>query len=386
MPRLHVLFVDDDQGYIADFMEYCDGASVAGRDVVASSTDSFDNAESLISSERIDAIIVDLHEEGGDEHRGEGVLAKVKKTRFVPVVFYTGHAERLAHLENGEAFVAVVKKTDGFEAVFGKLEALLSRPVHVMQSAMRAVLDEAEASFLWGFVQRHSDILEADNRQHLLAGLLADRLSMFLKTEGLELLLTRLGGAATASVVHPITYYLIPPAGRAIRACDLVREPTSGIISLVLTPSCDLAEQVDGTRTAAQVLLVRALPLESAAIKYFDKWKQSSDAGSRTEREPDQRTKLKKFMANNTGPERYYFLPGFDSVPDLVLDFQSTYSEPYDEVSLYQRLAGLAAPHAQEIRNRFVRWVGRVGVPNLDTEYVIDRVRARLQELDGGGD
>lgn len=369
MPEFRILFIDDDPEYTKDFEEFCETQSMGDREIRATTTGSFVEGERLLADGPFDALVVDLHEQGGDAHRGEHVLDRVKAMRFMPVVFYTGHAERLAQVELEQSFVGVVKKTDGFNAVFEKLGVLRSKPAHTLREAMRHVLDEIEASFFWGFVQRHADVLDAGGKEHMLAGLLADRLGAFLQAEGAERLLSGMGFSKPVlapTKVHPITYYMIPPIGTRVRTCELLKKKNAGTFALILTPACDLALQADGTRRAESVLLVTAHPL-AAGIPAYKKWSNSTSK--------DRDEALAKFMGNNSGPEQYHFLPGIDTLPDLVLDFQKTVAIQYCELDDYERLAALASPHAQEVRNRFVRWVGRVGTPVLDADYVIARLR-----------
>lgn len=374
MSEFHILFIDDDPDYVSMFESYCEDLPFEGSAIRVTTTHSFDMGEQLLTEGRFDALVVDLHEEGGDAYRGERVLELVQRKQFVPVVIHTGHAEHVAHLESDQAFVGVVKKTDGFKEVFRKLSTLHNKPAHAMRRALRAMLDEMEAMFLWGFVQRHTDVLEGAGKEHMLAQLLADRLSVFLQAEGGRLLLARMnvsGGVVPSYRVHPITCYVIPTIGDHVRTCELLKRQSDGVISLVLTPECDLVLQSDGTRRARSVLLVGARSLSAGGIAAYEKFCQSPETSENKKR-------LAGFLSNTSIPEQNYFLPGIDEVPDLVLDFQATNVIRYDELGGYTRIAALAAPFAQEVRNRFARWVGRVGTPNLDTDYLMDRIKTRI--------
>ncbi len=77
-------------------------------------------------------------------------------------------------------------------------------------------------------------------------------------------------------------------------------------------------------------------------------------------------------------PDRYHFLPGVMSFPDLVTDFQSskmvTYEQLNDPVS-YKHIASLDSPFSECLLTRFIRYYGRIGTPDIDLDIVLNRLK-----------
>src|SRR5690606_26980968 len=115
------LCVDDDEAIarqISDFLtEWTRDNPFSGGFEVEIET-RFDRAIERLRVERVDLVTLDLHgdgdpdpqkaEDGGEEQVGRKILEQLKKIRAVPVIFYTGFAEKIAGLESG--VVRVVKK------------------------------------------------------------------------------------------------------------------------------------------------------------------------------------------------------------------------------------------------------------------------------------
>ena len=137
---------------------------------------------------------------------------------------------------------------------------------------------------------------------------------------------------------------------------------------VLLTPACDLAHE----GKAEFVLLASAFRLDSN--EHFKKWYQSRDdkhpKGTNTPW-----NKLSKDFLRSTS--RYYYLPRFRDIPDLVVDFQNVVSVSWDSYQEnYNTIASLASPFVESLLTQHAHYRGRIGVPDLN----LDAVRARLSE------
>ena len=74
---------------------------------------------------------------------------------------------------------------------------------------------------------------------------------------------------------------------------------------------------------------------------------------------------------------RHYFLPGALDFPDLVLDFQQTRSLPIDALRDLTKVATLDSPFAEAVVSSYVRFLGRVGTPDLDVDKVLDGLKSK---------
>jgi hypothetical protein len=75
-----------------------------------------------------------------------------------------------------------------------------------------------------------------------------------------------------------------------------------------------------------------------------------------------------------SGPDRFHLLPGFCQLPDLVVDFQKLEPFPLKDLKAMKCVATLASPYAESLASRFLRYVGRLGTPDLDVEFVMKRL------------
>ena len=88
---------------------------------------------------------------------------------------------------------------------------------------------------------------------------------------------------------------------------------------------------------------------------------------------------LQALLRNNrqdNQSERFFFLPGALSLPDLVVDFQHLVTLQRGHMGELERLAPLDSPFAEALLARFTRYFGRLGTPDLDVAVLLQRLRA----------
>ena len=166
-------------------------------------------------------------------------------------------------------------------------------------------------------------------------------------------------------------YYVMPP----VEPAPLVGDVYQGQIGehngqwVLLTPSCDM---VTGREKAALVLLARCLQL-TEQVEY-QQWRDGLPTPSRIIN-----GKLQDLLRNNrrdSQSERFLFLPGALSLPDLVVDFQQLVTLQRERMGGLERLASLDSPFAEALLARFTRYFGRLGTPDLDVAVLLQRLRA----------
>lgn len=363
------LVVEDNETIAGELLEaipsFVDAPDTAKADLCKT----FEAAAERLNADRYDLIILDLKDDSAawdlsdDNPAGLKVFEDLKKSRFVPVVFYTA----LAHKVRAEqtSFVRVVEKTEGLERVKQEVQRVLGTQL----PALARQVEEIQRSYMWDFVSKHWKEFDAPQDQADLAYLLARRLALSLQKEARKLARKIAGKSipiADPKNIHPMEMYVRPPIGPNRLAGDILRGtvgPETGFW-LVMTPSCDF-EQVG---RLDNVLLAQCVPL-TAETEYTN-WKENPSAST----DP-----MKALIGDNrkdTQSERFKFLPGTYFFPDSIVDFQRLRAVPADDIKGLEVIASLDSPFAEAVLARFSRYFGRLGTPDIDKIVVLKRLEA----------
>jgi hypothetical protein len=71
---------------------------------------------------------------------------------------------------------------------------------------------------------------------------------------------------------------------------------------------------------------------------------------------------------------RYCYFPEFRTIPDLMLDLERVQSIPFVELKQFRRVASLVRPYYDALLARHSQFRGRIGVPELNSEVVRQRL------------
>ena len=383
------LFVDDDLDLCRQVEEYLDGEVIVGSDDVlrVQAISDFNSALSELETRRIDLLILDVRvgphdQEPPDDENTEGsedlaeeegirIIAAVRERRFVPVVFYTGLDYKVRAMES--PVVRIVEKTEGLPKLLLTIREIFDTALPQTNRALIHHLESVQRDYMWGFVAENWNSFAGSADRRELAYLLAKRLAISLSGPGIQQLAQDMGdttGAFTSDErVHPMLYYLLPPVAPAPLAGDLYHGTISGVAGywILITPSCDM---VSGREKADFMLFARCLHLTD--LPEFTGWKAGLPEPSNNAKQ-----RLESLLGNNRRDgqaERFYFLPGALTLPDLVVDFQQLETLPRVKASGLDRRASLDSPFAEAFLARFTRYFGRLGTPDLDVDSVMFRL------------
>ena len=364
MPR--VLCFDDKPEVLANIVDIISAweDSPHGCFEVVGETD-FNVVIERLKFERFDLVTLDVH--GGNdpdplqdngthgEQEGLRVLAELRKARFVPVVFYTGYAEKIKSLESG--VVKVVKKgDDDLNKVRGAIDALFSTGV----SRLLNRIEEENTRYLWDTIDKSWEGISQAGGADDLAYLVARRLGARLSREFIKEFL-----AHDLEKVAPIEMYIYPPHDETIRTGCIVNKGDG--LWIVATPACDFAQ-----KKVDSILLVAAKQLSS--FDQYIKWKADKWDGV-TLKVPAQNhyNKLISLLSNRAG-DRYRFLPGTFFVDNLVVDFQSLKQIAFSDLEHSDVVCRVDSPFREELLNQLSRYYGRMGVPELNMPSLIQSI------------
>ena len=420
MNRWRILVVDDVEVVAEQTAEVLRSAPVssAGEMADIELTTSFERALAMLAEREFDLLVLDVRnesaveaigaiDESGDEATdadvGLDVYADVRARRFVPIIFYTAVPGLVTDLAN-PPFVAIVSKRDELEELRNRVREVFDSTLPAIHQALLAHVEQITKEFMAEFVEKRWPELRSPPRKGDLAHLLLRRLALSL-LDGGETLAGRLadepGLELRPDVVHPMRYYVVPPVGSWTTG-DLLRgpiletsvadpaagdevpepepepaaaaTPAAGGWYVMLTPSCDLVPE----RVSAEfVVLAQGVPL--AETPEFKTWRETAPAAGADPTEGSKRAvkRLEQLMRNRRhgrANDRDVYLPGAWNVPDLVVDLQRIVHLPHADLERYTRVATLDSPYSEALVEKFGRYLGRVGTPDLDISIPLARL------------
>jgi DNA-binding NarL/FixJ family response regulator len=353
---LRVLFIEDDEKLGQNLQKSFNGASVSGYTLRTEVVNLFEEGISIIDSYDFDLVILDLYKDKDikDEEAGIKVLNAIRKSAFIPVVFYTGHAYKITNLIS--EIVGVVSKGDGIEALTKEIERIINSKIAVLKSQVYGHLREFLRKYFWETVDADKKVFVPGKSDVSLGYLLLRRFANSLSKENIKQILG--DSKIKTDKAHPMEFYIFPSGGGEYEAGEILfRED---VFYVVLTPTCDFVEEGSRKRRVGKVLLAKALHLKET--EFFKKYEGNKEKYKQS---------LAELIESRKG-DRYFFLPGTPFLPNLLLDFQNKIMFDYEELKNFARLAKLDDPYAQSMISSFIRYYNRIGFPDIDSDYVIE--------------
>lgn len=334
---------------------------------------SFSEAISLLKQERFDLVILDLNDAKGDALAGEKVFESLKKCRFLPVIFHTGFAHKIAELAS--PYVKVVTRGSDWTILRSAIKEIFDTK---LPSLIRHI-EEEQRKYMWESAEKIwiEDLQKGDTSD--LAYLLARRLANSLAGDVVRSFLEigAVDGAPKSDKVHAVELYIYPAISKQFLFGDIFKKKGDADVDyfVALTPSCDHAQcNADFVLLAKCKQLATTDPGKSAteALK-----QHQAISGGVTD-------KLTKFIRDNSSPaDRYKYLPGTSFLPDLLVDFQSITTIPTATLAPgaggYERIASLDSPFAESLQAKMTRYLGRIGTPDIDVDLALERFKKRIK-------
>ena len=389
-----ILVVDDEPTIAQQIAELLGSREVHGADepVTAVPESSFERVLVALEAGKYDLLVLDVRDQGiseamlsgGERDSGVRVFDEIRARRFIPIIFYTALPHEVELREN-PPFVQVVSKLGAQpeaelrQAVATAIDSGFPRIHRALENHLEAITRD----FVVDFIEKYWS--EFDGYEADVAHLVSRRLGLSLE-RGADVLATRLGyptDGDSTDRVHPTRYYIVPPDGD-YRSGDLLcgsrlpsvcsDEDAAQCWYVILTPTCDL---VRGRVKADQVVLAECRPLAE-----FQEWKTwinsgKNDSGAASGSSAERLEKLLLSRPYRQQADRYHYLPAAWQIPDLVVDNQRITSIPYARLEQYERVASLDSPYAEALAHRFIRFLGRLGTPDLNMDDVLNRMRDR---------
>jgi DNA-binding response OmpR family regulator len=354
---LQILIIDDEEKVTDSLNQILKDMKINDHILKISSTNDFENGKMLLSKNEYDILILDIFKgnpsEENPEKPGEEILDEIRKSSFIPIIFFSGLTNRVRHLESG--LIRVVTKTaGGNENLIKELEYLLKTNIPLIKKKLNNYIKECMRDYFWDFVLNDWEDIRKRIDEISLGYLLLRRIAKsFTKEKIKEILGER---QLSQEKIFPMEYYIYPLHNDKIETGDILIK--DNIHYIVLTPSCDIARE-----KADMIHLAECIKLEKTE-EYLSYVKDQS---------PNKRGNLKSLIESRKS-DRYFFLPKTHFIDNCVVDFQRISSVEMKEFENFKRITKLDDPFAQSMIGFFIRYFNRIGTPDIDSDYVIEKL------------
>lgn len=309
-----------------------------------------------VQSGECDVVVLDVRRDKTDtapEERDTGrrVFGEIQDARFLPVIFWTALPEDVSH-ERMPPLVEVFQKDD-----------LVCIP-----DAIRVAIESGTAEVMSKIEDRVADVMR-DHMWKELAPNWEEDTQGGQPEELAHILITRVAHALQDLALPELTTspshcYLYPRVSNTYRPGELLRR---GSIDdpewwVLLTPACDL----EHAGKADFALLGSA-----SVLRTFSKYAAWAAA-----RSSNTWNALSEVLVGKIA--RYFYLPEFREIPDLILDLENTQSIPIADLESFARVALLVTPYSEALLTKHSHFRGRIGTPDLNASKAKERLEAAV--------
>jgi CheY-like chemotaxis protein len=391
-----ILAIDDDETILKNLKELLDNEKIPGTEekIHIKTCNNFERALEEFDNCHLDMIIVDVRkgpvEVGVEVEReaGEETLEKIRKKKFLPVIFYTALPLKVNDLAGPH--VKIISKPSSPDQILTVIKSIYDSPLPHLNRELIKHLERIQADYMWEFAENFHKNYGYDADPFELAYLLARRMSLSLSNEGIKAFLMEIGAPKefyeAGSQIHPMQYYIIPPFSSNFQSGDLFFgkiETKMDSYWCLLTPSCDIEPHRKGKKEPPEfhskaefVVFAKCIPLKDQPE--YSQWIDEFKATKKIENKfYEQLMNVLKNNRKSTGqPDRFVFLPGVLGIPDLLIDFQQIKIAKLEIVkkdTSLKQIASLDPPFSDAILSKFSRYFGRVGTPDLNCSCILSK-------------
>lgn len=391
MQELRVLYIEDDPENREELKDALSGEALNNCVITLDCEESFENAAKRVQDQNYHLVIIDLMK--GSKDMGSEIYNQIRSVFFTPIIFYSAKTAGVESLKS--QVIGVASKFDGIDALKAEIDRLTKHGLPLLREKVHHIIEQEFKRYFWDTIQSQNNIFKAGEENFSLGYLLLRKFADSLSKENIKEILH--DEFISTDKVHPMEFYVYPTEiNREYECGEIIKNKDSQDIYVVLTPSCDFIKRAGKKRKVEHVLLAKTVLLNARPeytsivnlndriaennqrIKELDV-KGKADEALQKEKEDLAKTKTNKIASFkefvNSKYDRYFFLPGTPFIEDRVIDFQDKLMVSYESLKTdFDRLAKLDNPYAQSMLASFIRYYNRIGFPDIDTDYIINRL------------
>lgn len=359
------LVIEDDAQTLAQMLEYLP-ESIDDIEFDWEGEGNFEAAIRKLRFRRYDLVITDVYtlpatggEPTDEDNQATNIVDAIRKSRMCPLIVYSSRAFQIQQSES--PFVVCLAKDTPNDPILTAISSLLNTGIPQIARQLHEELDMMSGpGYLWQFLENNWDAITSSGMcdSTALARLVRKRAALqFSRIDRDAHELREIKHVCAAD------FYIMPPIAQSLRLGEIVRSAADNRYHAILTPHCFLEHQPNAQEPRAEfVLLAECFPFSEMAVKVG---LQSKLRGSK--REENLRKMLQAPARMGTPDGRYWFLPGFLKIPDMLCDLMQIRSVPLSDLQQsYERLAVLDVPFAESLQSCFTRLYSSIGVPPVD--------------------
>ena len=355
---LKLLIIEDEASQLRLYSKAVKKWNEASKETIEICTAKDKNeANSKLESNDYAAAILDLCFPGDAplHATGNDILGRIKGQLRFPVYVVSGNPKELDSQFDDHPFIEVIERNSIIDELLNKIFMRYSTGVTKIMGKT-GKLEEALNKVFWDHLPHAISHWEGVN---LSPDVKEKQLLRYTLSHLQEIL--AIDEAGKDEKCNTAEVYIKPPVKKSITSGLIVE--MEGEKYVVITPACNISQD-----KAELFQFVRLLEFE-----------QLPDIQSKG-RSGGRKDNLKSYIENKK--ERFHFLPGYDDLPDSVIDFQDITTARESE--LPQNCKGvctIASPFFKDIVNRFSSYYARQGSPDFtDTDALGEQLNERLHE------
>lgn len=356
---MKLLIVEDDKATIQSYEDNIESFNkTAECKIIAVIKEDIKTAKEALTSPEYDAAIVDLKlSPNTTELEGINIVNDIyNKLRF-PLFIVSGSIGQVQYEEN--AFLKKRSRDGDFKTILSEIVAIYNTGITKILGKSGQINDYLNKIF-WNHLANSLDLWISDNSRNS-----EDKQKSLLRYTLLHIQeYLEIAKNSDFENYHPAEIYITPCIKDNLFTGDIVIENGSSNKYIVLTPSCDMAQN-----KVKDILLVSIEDCDSGIMNE----KVSLIKKNKAEKTIIKESKsIVKSLICNSYSNKYHFLPSYRKIKAGLINFQKLKSiRVKDFTDNYERIASINSNFTKDIVARFSYYYSRQGSPdfNLDEIY-----------------
>ena len=314
--ELKILYVEDDKENREELIELLSGDIINGYEISMDGEESFIGCVKKLNNYHF--VLLDLFEGkagAGGNPSGLTTLEEIRKSIFIPIIFYSGNTTRVNNLRS--QVIGVATKGEGMENLKSEIERLTQHNLPYLRENIHKHIENEFRKYFWDVIQKENNKFNPEDNDYSLGYLLLRNIGNSLSKENIANVLE--DTSINQDKVHPMEFYIYPIVNdKEFENGEIIQDNKTNEVYAILTPSCDFVKSAKRKRKAKKVLLAKTILLKDT--DYYAEYMKDKDK---------KKDKFARYI-NSGASDRFFFLPATPFIENRVIDFQDNIMVEYE--------------------------------------------------------